>query len=45
MPFRATWQIHRENIVAHGTFSGFCLLALALIHGIYIVWRMAEHKF
>jgi threonine/homoserine/homoserine lactone efflux protein len=26
-------------------FSGFCLLALALIHGIYIVWRMTEHKF
>jgi threonine/homoserine/homoserine lactone efflux protein len=26
-------------------FSGFCLLALALIHGIYITWRMAEHKF
>jgi len=26
-------------------FSGFCLLALALIHGIYIAWRMAKHEF
>jgi threonine/homoserine/homoserine lactone efflux protein len=26
-------------------FSGFCLLALALIHGIYMVWRLAMHKF
>jgi threonine/homoserine/homoserine lactone efflux protein len=26
-------------------FSGICMLALALIHGIYMVWRMAEHKF
>jgi threonine/homoserine/homoserine lactone efflux protein len=26
-------------------FSGFCLLALALIHGIWMVLRMTEHKF
>ena len=26
-------------------FSGICMLVLALIHGIYMVWRMAEHKF
>lgn len=25
--------------------SGVCMLALALIHGIYMVWRVAEHKF
>ena len=27
----------------HG--SGFCLLALALIEGIHIVWQIARHKF
>jgi len=26
-------------------FSGFCMLALALIHGVYMVWRMAQNKF
>lgn len=26
-------------------FSGYCMLALALIHGVWMVWRIAEHKF
>ena len=42
---RGHGKFNAKTLLRMEHFSGFCLLALALIHGIYMVWRMAEHKF
>jgi threonine/homoserine/homoserine lactone efflux protein len=42
---RGHGKFTEEKLLRMEHFSGFCLLAVALIHGVFMVWRMAEHKF